>query len=86
MAQRRSRCLGCRTGTKADGCVKVVLKPQAWLPQGPEDPSIVLIKFNGHSAEYWDTPGGRVASVISFVRAKVTGERYEGGSNEKVLL
>ena len=59
---------------------------QAWLPQGPEDPSIVLIKFNGHSAEYLDTPAGRVASVIGFVRAKVTGERYEGGSNEKVLL
>ena len=59
---------------------------EAWLPQGPEDPNVVLIKFNGHSAEYWDTPGGRVASVISFVKAKVTGERYDGGENEKVLL
>ena len=59
---------------------------EAWLPQGPADPSIVLIKFNGHSAEYWDTAGGRVASVISFVKAKVTGERYDGGENEKVLL
>ena len=47
---------------------------------------IVLIKFNGHSAEYWDTRGGRVASVISFGKAKVTGERYQGGENEKVLL
>ena len=59
---------------------------EAWLPQGPEDPSIVLIKFNGHTAEYWDTPGGRIASVISFVKAKVTGERYDGGANEKVVL
>jgi general stress protein 26 len=59
---------------------------EAWLPQGPDDPSIVLIKLNGHSAEYWDTPGGRIASVISFVKAKVTGERYEGGDNEKVTL
>jgi len=59
---------------------------EAWMPQGPDDPSIVLIKLNGHSAEYWDTPGGRVASVISFVKAKVTGERYEGGDNEKVTL
>ena len=59
---------------------------EAWLPQGPEDPSIVLIKLNGHSAEYWDTPGGRIASVISFVKAKVTGERYDGGENEKVTL
>jgi general stress protein 26 len=59
---------------------------EAWLPQGPEDPSIVLIKFNGHTAEYWNTPGGRIASVISFVKSKVTGERYDGGENEKVLL
>ncbi len=58
----------------------------AWLPQGPQDPSVVLIKVNGHSAEYWDTPGGRIASVISFVKAKVTGDRYEGGENERVRL
>jgi len=59
---------------------------EAWMPQGPEDPSVVLIKVNGHSAEYWDTPGGRIASVISFVKAMVTGERYEGGDNERVGL
>ncbi len=59
---------------------------EAWLPQGPEDGSVILIKFTGETAEYWDTPGGRVASVISFVKAKVTGERYDGGENEKVVL
>jgi general stress protein 26 len=58
----------------------------AWMPQGPEDPSVILIKVNGHSAEYWDTPGGRIASVISFVKAKVTGEPYDGGENERVQL
>jgi general stress protein 26 len=59
---------------------------QAWLPQGPDDPSTVLIKVTGHSAEYWDTPGGRIASIISFVKAKASGERYDGGQNEKVEL
>ena len=59
---------------------------EAWFPQGADDPSIVLIKFHADSAEYWDTPGGRVASVISFVKAKATGERYSGGENEKVEL
>jgi len=58
----------------------------AWLPQGPEDPSVVLIKVTGQTAEYWDSPGGRVASVISFAKAKVTGEPYSGGENEKVTL
>lgn len=59
---------------------------EAWLPQGPEDPSVVLIKVNGHSAEYWDTPGGKVASLMSFVKTKVTGERYDGGENKTVTL
>lgn len=59
---------------------------EAWLPQGPDDPSVVLIKVNGESAEYWDTPGGRIASVISLVKSKVTGERYDGGENERVDL
>ena len=58
----------------------------AWLPQGPDDPSVVLIKVTGESAEYWDTPGGRIASVISLVKSKVTGERYDGGENERVDL
>jgi len=59
---------------------------EAWLPQGPEDPSVVLIKVEGHTGEYWDTPGGRVASLMSFVKAKVTGSTYDGGDNETVQL
>ncbi|MCV2490110.1 pyridoxamine 5'-phosphate oxidase family protein [Geodermatophilus sp. YIM 151500] len=59
---------------------------EAWLPQGPDDDSVVLIKVEGRSAEYWDTPGGRIATVLSFAKAKVTGQRYEGGENERVEL
>jgi general stress protein 26 len=58
----------------------------AWLPQGADDPTVVLIKVTGESAEYWDTPGGRIATVLSFAKAKVTGERFEGGENETVRL
>jgi general stress protein 26 len=59
---------------------------EAWLPQGPEDPSVVLIKVDAHTAEYWDSPGGRVASLISLVKAKVTGEPYKGTERERVEL
>ena len=59
---------------------------EAWFPQGPEDPSIVMIKVTGETAEYWDGPGGRVSSVLSLVKSKVTGKRYSGGDNEKVEL
>lgn len=59
---------------------------EAWFPQGPEDGSVVLIKVDGDGAEYWDTPGGRLATVISFAKAKVTGRPYDGGENEQVSL
>jgi general stress protein 26 len=59
---------------------------EAWLPQGPEDAGVVLIYVDSDSAEYWDTPGGRVASVFSFVKAKATGEAFDGGEVKKLDL
>jgi general stress protein 26 len=59
---------------------------EAWFPQGPDDDSVVLLKVEGDSAEYWDSPGGRLATVFSFAKAKVTGRRIEAGENEKVDL
>ena len=59
---------------------------EAWFPQGPEDPSVVLIRVDGDSAEYWDSPGGRLATALSFVKAKATGERIDAGENKKVEL
>jgi general stress protein 26 len=58
----------------------------AWFPGGPHDPGVVLLKVVGESAEYWDTPGGRVATVLSLVKATVTGRPYDGGENETVRL
>ena len=45
----------------------------AWFPDGPGDPDVVLLRIDAESAEYWTTPGGRVASVLSFVKARLTG-------------
>jgi general stress protein 26 len=59
---------------------------EAWFPQGPEDATVILIKVDGDGAEYWDTPGGRLATAISFAKAKVSGQPYDGGENEQVSL
>jgi general stress protein 26 len=59
---------------------------EAWLPQGPDDPSVQLIHFRAETGEYWDTPGGRIASAVSFAKAKLTGRRYEGGESHTVEL
>ena len=59
---------------------------EAWFPDGPDADHIVLIRVEGDSAEYWDTPGGRVSTLLSFAKAKATGKPYTSGDNEKVEL
>jgi general stress protein 26 len=50
---------------------------EAWLPGGPEDPNATLLRVDVDQAEYWDTPGGTVASLISFAKTKLTGATYD---------
>jgi general stress protein 26 len=59
---------------------------EAWLPQGAEDSSVVLVRVDADSAEYWDAPGGRLATAFSFLKAKATGQRIDAGENAKVDL
>ena len=58
---------------------------EAWFPNGPDDPDVGLLKFTAETAEYWDSPGGRLASLFSFVKSKVTGEQLDA-ENEVVRL
>ncbi|CAN5295254.1 pyridoxamine 5'-phosphate oxidase family protein [soil metagenome] len=57
----------------------------AWMEGGPENPENVLIRVQGDSAEYWDSPGAKVTQVVNLVKAKLTGRRYEA-DNEVVDL
>lgn len=50
---------------------------EAWLPGGPEDPNAVLLRVDVTNGEYWDTPGGRVTSLLSLLKTKVTGDTYD---------
>ena len=58
----------------------------AWFPDGPDTPDVVLIRLHADTAEYWDSPGGRVATLFRLVTTKVTHKPYEGGENETVRL
>ena len=58
---------------------------EAWFPDGPESSDVTLLKVSALSGEYWDSPGGRIASAVSFVKSKLTGQPYEG-ENEKFDL
>jgi general stress protein 26 len=50
---------------------------EAWLPGGPDDPNATLLCVDLEHGEYWDTPGGRVASLISLAKTKLTGDTYD---------
>jgi general stress protein 26 len=50
----------------------------AWMEGGPENPENVLVQVEADTAEYWDSPGSKVTQVVNLVKAKVTGERFEG--------
>jgi general stress protein 26 len=50
---------------------------EAWLPGGPEDDNASLIRVDVERGEYWDTPGSKLASAISFAKSRVTGEPYQ---------
>ena len=50
---------------------------EAWLPGGPEDPNAVLLRVDVEHGEYWDSPGGKVASLLSFAKTKLTGDTYD---------
>ncbi len=57
----------------------------AWMQGGPDNPENVLLHVAADTAEYWEAPGAKVVQVANLVKAKVTGQRYEG-DNEVVDL
>ncbi len=59
---------------------------EAWFPDGKDSPSVALLFVESDSAEYWDTPGGRVASALAFAKAKVKGDRPAVGESASVDL
>jgi general stress protein 26 len=58
---------------------------QAWFQCEPDDPRVAVIRVDGESAEYWDSPG-KVGTLVGALKAKVTGQRPDDGENETVRL
>ncbi len=59
---------------------------EAWFPDGPDSPDVGLLRVDPDSAEYWDSPGGKIASAIAYAKAKVTGSRPDVGESDVVEL
>ncbi|MDQ2835979.1 MAG: pyridoxamine 5'-phosphate oxidase family protein [Actinomycetota bacterium] len=59
---------------------------QAWFPEGPDADNIVLIRVRASGAEYWDSAGSRVTTMLSYAKSRLTGKRPDVGENERVEL
>jgi general stress protein 26 len=59
---------------------------EAWFPEGKDSPNVGLLLVESDTAEYWDTPGGRISSALAFAKAKVTGNRPDVGNSDSVEL
>ena len=51
-----------------------------FMSGGPDDPDNVLLRVDGHTAEYWESPG-KVATAVSLVRGLVTDAEPDLGDN-----
>ena len=59
---------------------------KAWFPEGKDSPDLVLLRVNVEQAEYWDSPSSTIVQIAGFLKAIATGERADGGENEKINL
>ena len=57
---------------------------RSWF-DGAEDPNIRLIRVDVDEAEYWDTPGGKVASLIGLVKGVVMGKGADQNNEHGTL-
>ena len=56
------------------------------FPDGPDTPEVVLLRVDSDSAEYWTSPGGTAATVLQWVKSKVTNSRMSVGESGTVSL
>ncbi|MDM7972542.1 MAG: pyridoxamine 5'-phosphate oxidase family protein [candidate division Zixibacteria bacterium] len=59
---------------------------KAWFPNGPDDAQLVLLKVDVEHAEYWDAPSSRMVQILGFMKATLTGKRYQPGEGGKVEI
>ena len=59
---------------------------EAWFPDGPDTPEVVLLHVASDSAEYWSSPGWTAATVLQWIKSKVTHNRMSVGESGTVEL
>ncbi|MEX2593815.1 MAG: pyridoxamine 5'-phosphate oxidase family protein [Anditalea sp.] len=51
----------------------------AWFEEGKNDPDITVIKVSPSAAYYWDTPHGKMVTLLKLATAAVIGKKMDTG-------
>lgn len=57
----------------------------AYFEGGKDDPEVALLYVTSSTAEYWDTPGGKLTALADVLKARATGDRPKGENEETRL-
>jgi general stress protein 26 len=58
----------------------------SYFSEGPDDPRVILLRFEPHSGEYWMAPSSPIVIAIKFLEAKLMGERPSLGTGGRARL
>ena len=56
----------------------------AWFEEGKNDPDITVLKVSPSEAYYWDTPNGKMITLLKIATAAVTGKTMDTGEQGKM--
>lgn len=59
---------------------------KVWVPDGPENPDLRLIKVTPLDGYYWDTKNGKVIAGIKILASLISDRKDDGGVEGKVTV
>lgn len=59
---------------------------QAWFPEGPTDPSLVIVLVEPGTADYWSGESSRLIQTWELAKSLATGTQPDMGSHEQFRL
>ena len=79
---------GRATATRDSAKAKEIWKgtDDIWFPSGPDDPNLLLLRFEPNSAELWEGQSGALGVTFEFAKTRLTDERRNLGENRKVTV
>jgi general stress protein 26 len=56
----------------------------AWFEEGKNDPDLTVLKVDPAEAYYWDTPNGKMVTLLKLATAAITGKKMDTGEKGKL--